>query len=240
MATLLGICTRALDEIGSFNVPDFFIGADDDTAKQIVAIAKKVGTELVRDYDWQETIRTGSVTTSNGDSSYALESDYERMVSDTTWNTTSDRRMWGNATSRDWAMITTLPISAGSAYYFRIARGEIQVSPTPSSAFSFTYEYRSKNYCETSSGTDLSEWTNDTDLPLLPEDLFIAGIKFYFLKANNLPYGDAEADYDGLIRSRQGKNTPGGIIDMNAGVCAPTHRPTYGVGLNFPALITDS
>ena len=237
--TLLTICTQALDEISSFNVPTYIIDNDDDTAKTLLAASKKVGTELVRDYSWQEMLRTASVTTTADDDSYALESDYERIISDSAWNTTSDRRMLGNATTQDWAMIKTLALASGETYFFRVARGEIQVKPTPSSAFTFTYEYLSKNYCESAGGTDQSAWTADSDLPLLPDDLFIYGIKYYFLKAKNLPYGEAEAEYDGIIASRQGKNKPAGIIDMKAGVCPPGRAP-YVMGLNFPSSIPNS
>jgi hypothetical protein len=97
----------------------------------------------------------------------------------------------------------------------------LQVKPTPSSVYNFTYEYLSNSYCESSGGTDLSIWTNDTDVPLLPEDLFINGVRYYFLKANNLPYGDAESEYDAVIASRNGKNTPSPAVNMAISVRAP-------------------
>src|SRR5688572_6655590 len=117
MTTLLDICTRALDEIGSFNVPTFIIGNTDDTAIQLYAMARKVGEELIRDYDWQECIRTGTVTTLISDSLYDLEEDYDRIVSDTMWNGTASRQMLGNATKRRWAAITNIAAGTVSTTY---------------------------------------------------------------------------------------------------------------------------
>ncbi len=231
--TLYSICVRALDEISSFNLPDFIVSNSDDTAKQLLAFAKKVGTELIRDYDWQEMIVETTFTTSADVRSYNVASDYERMVSDTTWNRTSSRRAFGTTTARTWNELRALSVVTGPEYRFRIIRNQVTLERNPPSGVEFAYEYLSKNYCESAGGTDQSEWTNDTDLPLLPEDLFINGIRYYFLKANNLPYGDAEGEYDAVIASRQGKNVPSQAINMSAGVCAPGR---YSEGRNFGAI----
>jgi hypothetical protein len=237
-STLLDLCTRALDEISGFNVPTFIIGNDDDTAKQLLAFAKKVGTELVRDYDWQEMIKDASVTTVVGVDAYDVEDDYERVVQDTTWDTSNQRPIIGNTTARLWNLITTLTVPSSFYMYYRIIGTRVKIRPVPTSVFTFTYEYRSKNYCQNAGGDDLSVWTSDTDVPLLPEDLFINGIKYYMLKENSLPYGDAEAEYDAVIESRQSKNTPSGAVDMSAGVRTPDER--YLPYLNIPTDRVDS
>lgn len=214
MANLLTICNRVLDEIGSFDVPTYIVSNEDDTAKQLLAFARKVGGELVRDYDWQELAKTSSVTTVAGTSTYDLEDDYERLAPDTMWDTDSYRRMRGHTSKRSWSAITSSQVPTAATYYWRLHGNLIHVYPTPGAAFTFTYEYLSSHYCETSGGTDLAEWTSDTDVPLLPDDLFINGIKYYFSKANNLPYGDAEAEYDWVIQSRQTRNTPSPTVNL--------------------------
>lgn len=236
MATLLDIATRALDDISSFNIPSFIIGnTEDDTARTLLAAARKVGEELVRDYDWQELSRTATVTTSNGDSLYELEDDYERLAPDTMWDADQDRPMLGNTTRRQWAAITNSNISANLTYHWRLFGGQIQVNPTPSSAFDFNYEYLSKVYCESSGGVERTDgWVADTDVPLLPADLFIHGIRYYFGDSKNLP-GTSKwaAEYDAVIQSRQNKNVPSPAVNMSAGI-----RPLRG-GLYSPHYIAD-
>jgi hypothetical protein len=231
MATLLSVCQGALEEIGSFNVPDFIVGNTDDTAKQLLAFAKKVGTELTRDYDWQEMIRETTFTTSADVRAYDVASDYDRIVSDTTWDRNSGWRSSGNTTARMWGALRSVQITTGPTYFFRVIRSQITLDRDPPAGIVFAYEYRSKAYCQSSGGTDLTVWTNDTDVTLLPDDLFINGIRYYMLKANNLPYGDAEAEYDAVIASRQEKNTPSGAVNMSAGVQVPG-RDDYR--LNIP------
>lgn len=224
MANLLSICTRVLGEIGSFNVPTYIIGNPDDTAKQLLAFAMKVGEELCRDYDWQEMISEATVTTVVDQAGYALEADYDRVVSDTTWNQDTQRPMVGNSSAMTWNLIKTYEPAVGTETYFRIIKDQVQVRPIPAAVFDFTYEYLSKAYCKNTDGDYLLEWTTDTDVSVLPADLFIAGIRYYFLKANNLPYGDSEAEYDAVIDVRQQKNTPSGSVDMAAGVEVPGER----------------
>lgn len=221
MATLLDLCTRALDDISSFNVPTFVIGnTEDDTARTLLGAARKVGEELVRDYDWQELSRTATVATVVSTSLYDLEDDYERIASDTMWDGTLDRRMLGNTTRRQWAAISNVANSAQLTYRWRLFGGQIQVYPTPTSVFSFNYEYLSKSYCESTEGVDRTDgWVADTDEPLLPADLFIHGIRYYFGESKNLPgVSKWGAEYDAVISSRQGKNTPSQAVNMSAGI----------------------
>jgi len=231
------ILTRVLDEIGSLQTPTFFIGADDDTAKQLVAFAAKVGEEMVRDYDWQEMIQEATFTSVADVNTYDLPSDYDRIVSDTTWNRTSTRRrVYGNTTARQWNAIKAYGFTSSVAYNFRLIAGQIQLQPTPAAGLTFAYEYLSKAYCTDSGGTARTDgWVADTDIPALPADLFIAGVRYYFSKANNLPYGDAEAEYDAIIMSRTQKNTPSQAVNMSANVCRPGRRRVGRV--NIPDVI---
>lgn len=220
---LLQLCTRALDELSSFNVPNFIIGNPDDIAKTLLAAAFKVGEELVRDYDWNEMSRTATVSTVISTTLYDLEEDYDRLAPDTMWNATEYRRMFGPTTRRQWAAITNSQVDPALTHYWRLFGGRIQVDPVPASVFTFSYEYLSKVYCRSSGGADLVDgWVNDTDVPVLPGDIFIHGIRYYFSEAKTLPGSlKAAAEYDAVIQSRQNKNVPGEAVNMAAGVRTP-------------------
>lgn len=236
MASLLDICTRALDDISSFNVPTFFIGSTDGTAKTLVAAARKVGEEMVRDYNWQEMSRTATVATVDTVSLYDLEADYDRIESDTMYNSSAARPMWGNTTKREWSAVTNLVGVTDINYRWRLYRNQIQLEPAADGVFTFDYEYLSKAYCTDSVGVDrVDGWVADTDLPSLPADLFIAGTRYYFAKAKGLANiaSSAGAEYDAIIDSRTSKNTPSQAVNMAAGVRTPS---TYGYSFrrNFP------
>ena len=153
--TLLQICTRVLDEISSFAAPTYIIDNTDPLAVNLLALAKKVGDELVRDYDWQELSKTATVTTTAGVSLYNLESDYDRIAPDTMWDATLYRIMFGHTNRRNWSAITNSQVaSSGSPYYWRLKGGKIQLEPAAADAFSISYEYMSNIYCESSGGDD--------------------------------------------------------------------------------------
>ena len=235
---LLQICGRALSDISSFNSPTFVVGnTNDGTADTLLAAALKVGEELARDYDWQELSKTATVTTSIGDSTYALPSDYERIAPDTMWDATQSRRMYGAKTRRQWAEITNAITSSGISYRWRIHGNLIQLDPAPESVFSFNYEYFSKIYCTDSGGTDRADgWTDDTDLPKLPHDLFVAGIRYYFSDSKTLPRASlAGAEYDAIIKSRQNKNKPAQAVSYASSVVPPRDRMRRV--LNIPEVI---
>jgi len=231
--SLLSICTRALDEVSSFNVPSTIIGNTDDVAKTLLAAAYKVGEELVRDYAWQEMGRTATVTTVASTSLYDLEDDYDRLASDTMWDFSTSRYMAGQTTGREWAAITNSGITSSVTYRWRLFGGQIQVTPTPSSVFTFNYEYLSKVYATDSTGATerVDGWVADTDLSILPADLLIHGVRYYFADSKNLP-GTARfsAEYDAVIQSRTGKNVPSRMVNMAANV----QRPGRGMRLYRP------
>ncbi|HKJ61466.1 MAG TPA: hypothetical protein VKA94_05665 [Hyphomicrobiales bacterium] len=235
---LLQIATRALDEISSFNSPNNIIGNSDDTAKTLLAAAYKTGEELVREFDWQELSKTATVNTVASTSLYDLESDYERIAPDTMWNNSEARYMRGHTTRRKWAAITNASVYSSFTYDWRLKGGQIQVFPTPSSVFTFNYEYLSNIYCTASDGTtDRADgWVNDTDLPKLPQDLFIYGIRYYFADSKTLANATKwGAEYYDLIETRQNTDVPGERVNMAASVRAPRGQLRR---LNIPDIIT--
>lgn len=214
------MCTEVLEDIGSFVIPSYLFTNSDDTAKQLISIAKRVGRELAR-LKLQHLEKEATVTTVADTDNYALPADFLALIPNTAWDATTNTFALGQETAMSWQAIINLPITVTTAPYFRIRGNRLYIKPTPSSEWSFTYEYRSSYYCESIAGTDIAEWAADDDTPLLPEDLFIAGIKYYFLKANQLYYSDAEAEYNELIDFYVVTGKPHGIINMAQNVSAP-------------------
>jgi hypothetical protein len=167
---------------------------------------------------------------------YVLESDYDRIAPDTLWNNSDARYMRGHTTRRRWAAITNSSAYSPFEHEWRLKGGQIQVYPTPTSVFTFNYEYLSNIYCTDAVGVDRADgWMADTDLPKLPADIFIHGIRYYFSDSKNLPGTQkAAAEYDAVIQSRHGKNVPGQAVNHAAAARLPGRRRHY---LNIPETI---
>ncbi len=234
---LLQICNRVLDKISGFEKPSYIIGNTDDTATTLLAAAYDVGEEQARDNDWQELSKTATVTTVIGTQTYSLPTDYDRLAPDTLWDVTQSRRMYGAKTRRQWAEITNAVTSSGISYRWRLHGNLIQLDRPAESVFAFSYEYLSSTYATSSAGVDRTDgWTADTDLPKLPADIFIAGIRYYFSDSKTLPRASvAGAEYDAIVKSRQSKNKPSETIDYSASVVAPRDRTQRC--LNIPEVI---
>lgn len=231
MTSLIDLVSEAFDDIGSLVVPSYLFANEDDLAKQVIAIAKKVGRELTRDHDFQDRLKVATVTTVAGTDNYALEADYDRLVSETAWDTGTRRQMDGNMSSRQWAAITNSSLQVSVTHWYRLRNNRIYVTPTPESAWTFNYEYRSKYYCSNYAGTEQAGWLADNDIWLLPDDLFIAGVNYYVRKGNNLPFADAEAEYNTIIARRESTDIPSPVIDL--GGCVPRRR-SLSPAFNIP------
>lgn len=233
---LLQICLRALDEISSFNTPDYIVGNPDDTAKTLLAAAYKTGETLARDYDWQEFSKTATLTTVAATSLYDLESDYDRIAPDTFWNNSDARYIRFPATRRKWAAITNSAVYSSSTYDARLKGSQIQIYPVPAADLTLNYEYLSNIYCTDSAGVDRADgWVSDTDLPKLPYDLFLYGVRYFFADSKNLPGAlKAAAEFDAVISSRQNKNVPSERVNHAATVVPPRRGIRR---LNIPEVI---
>jgi hypothetical protein len=73
--------------------------------------------------------------------------------------------------------------------------GQLQMDPVPTSADTVVFEYVSKNWCQSASGTAQSLFMADTDLPLISDDLFILGLKWRTLAARGFNYSEEKAAY---------------------------------------------
>ncbi len=231
--TIAAMCERVLDDLGSFEKPTFYVGNSDDlTALNLVSAAKKTGEELVRKYDWQRLITEATITTADGTATYALESDYHRAINFSAWNNSDYERMRTRRTSARWTGLTKSQVTHDVVYFYRFKGNQIELHPTPSGVETLTYEYIKKTYCTDSGGTDQpSGWADDTDLALFPDDLFIAGIRYYFSKANHLPFMDPEDEYYGMMDEYWSKDSPADPINMSDGSIPPDE--TY-INYNFP------
>jgi hypothetical protein len=94
LSTLAQICNRAEDEL-SLPRQTAYVGSSVSGARTMLACANAAGRALMRAHDWGALQTLGTVTTADGTSSYALATDYDRMIADTGWDRTNDWMMVG-------------------------------------------------------------------------------------------------------------------------------------------------
>jgi hypothetical protein len=136
------------------------------------------------------TTSTASVSMTFAKQDYDLPDGYDRMISDTNWDRTDHWRNLGTKSSQDWQFLQGGIISIGPRERYRIYNNKFRIFQALTTVYNFSFEYVS-NWWVCATGSDQgskSAYTADTDTCVFPDDLMLAGLKFYFLKAKKLDY----------------------------------------------------
>ncbi len=197
MKTLLQIVQAACDESGIINRPDSVYGNSDPEVRQLLALANLEGRELSAQEGWlghwPQLIRWHTFTLQEGIDTYAAPSDLGFYINNTVWDTGTDWQLDGPVTSQEWAfLIAGSANTTGPRMRFRVIgtgqpdylNGMFHVVPNPSSTDAgrnVVVLYSSKWWAN--GGEDdmpQEEWLSDGDTPVLPDECFIAGLKWRF------------------------------------------------------------
>ncbi len=133
---------------------------------------------------------TSSVSMTFAKQDYDLPGGYDRMISDTNWDRTDHWRNLGTKSSQDWQFLQGGIISIGPRERYRIYNNKFRIFQALTTVYNFSFEYVS-NWWVCATGSDQGSkaaFTADTDTCVFPDDLMLAGLKFYFLKAKKLDY----------------------------------------------------
>ena len=198
--TLLTICQTAAEEVG-FTAPSTIISNTAATATRLKRIASRVGKTMAKK-NWHELIKPHTFSTSASEPQYDFPTDFRSLLHDTTWNLTTDKRIW-IMSPQHWsyeksAMVTTIDDqmrflgddtapSVGS---------RLTLHPTPSSVEEIRFEYYSKNWCKSAGGAEQTDFAADSDLVVLDEDLFTLGVVWRMLKSIGQPYTEERTEFD--------------------------------------------
>lgn len=222
--TLLSIIQDVADLVGAQR-PSAVIGSSDQTARRMLAQIKLECALLVKRHHWSALIREATITTAAGTASYAVESDFDRILVDTAWDATNYWQMKGSLTPAQWQWAKRSQVAQPSnRRRFRVkwdsaslAR-EVFIDPTPSADDeSLVYEYVSNNYCQATGGGALkSAWSVDTDVPLLPEMLLQLGLRWRYLNSRGLPYLEEKKEYNDELFRAIGADAPAPTVDLGS------------------------
>lgn len=206
--TVLTIAQAVADEVG-FTRPSSLVASTDDTARQILALLNREGQFLVSRFEWSACLRDKSVTVTSGTDTYACTTDFQRIVDQTIWDTTNKWPMIGPLSSQEWetikrGILISTPrrvwrlVGEADGVYGAVATAKyVQIAPVPTnSTDTFFYEFITTGFARKNADTAAGPFDDDTDVPILPEQLFIMGGIWRWLRAKGLPYDAEKRDYD--------------------------------------------
>jgi hypothetical protein len=253
--TLLQLVDQVSGELG-LSQPAVVIGNSNNQTAQLLALAQRLGKDLVRDYEWQRLVKAyifqttagttvtgditanssvisnittsglevGNVVTGTGIAAYSeiltinsgsqltlnmpvttstaavsltfakqdypMPGGFDRMISDTNWDRTNHWRNLGTKTSQEWQWLQGGIISVGPRERYRIYNDKLRIFQALTSVYNLAFEYVGSYWVVAAGGTEgtKSAYTADSDTCVFADDLMLAGLKYYFLKAKKLDY----------------------------------------------------
>jgi hypothetical protein len=179
--TLLSIVQQAASQLG-LRQPSAVVGSTGLTEQILLRFAVQAGKELSKYHDWQALTNehTFTATATTTQTSSAFPSAFGRFINKVElWDRSANLKYYGPTPQSTWQQIMSGG-GTGITRRWRRRGNSLLLTPAPTTGNTMAYEYVSKNFCESSSGTDQETWMADTDVPLIPDSLFVLEIVWRF------------------------------------------------------------
>ena len=181
----------------SLPVSSSIVSDTQETTAVLFGLAKREARDLRRRHDWPILVRTNAFTASTASlQSSGKPSDFDRIIPDTFWNRTTDRKIEGPLTPQEWAIAYGAPITSDIQQYWMLRNDGMHIFPAPTATNSLAYEYVTKQAWETSGGSALDEPTADSDVCRISENLLTLGVVWRWRQAKGLDYAEDLKSYE--------------------------------------------
>lgn len=184
------------------SVPTSLIGQTDPAILQLIHLFYEVGRDLVSRRCWPNLKRTYTFTTVNGDSAYALPSDYYCSLLDTAWDTTNRWKLRGPQTDAAFQELKWgyAPISVWSSYriFGRDGTDQFELQPVPGDAFDMQFDYISNAWIN-NAGTWGTTVTSDSATVAFDDGLMLLGLSAAWDMNKGLEDSEYRRQYEKLI-----------------------------------------
>ena len=215
--TLLTAVQNALNEIGEFEVPDSIVGSGNETAKRMLALAKREGDLLARAHPWSRLATEYTFATVASQADYDLPAGFSRYLNGTWWDRVNRWPLFGPASPAQWQRLQSQTLTAGLRRWWRQRGGEMLLFPTPSAnGDTIAYEYISTYWCQSAAGVAQATWAADSDVFRLDERLLIMGLKWRWLQVNGFDYSEEKREYDDELEAAKSRDGGAQTLDLSA------------------------
>lgn len=212
--------------------PSVVMASADTRVLELLVTANSVGNELTRRYFWQELTQEASFTASGtinqGYLTGSIATDFGYWIDQTFWDRTSRQQILGPVTAQEWQ--SDMSWAVVSPPYKFIVQGDIlKVGPTAIAAGdTMVFNYITKNWCQSSTGTGQSAFAADTDTTVIPEELFKLELIWRWKQSKGLAYAEDMETAEEQIDRYTGQNAGRRVLFIGG-------SGVYYLGENVPA-----
>jgi hypothetical protein len=111
---------------------------------------------------------------------YDLPFDFERITNRTVWDKTKHWEALGGEDAQQWQWLKSGYISTGPRIRWRILDNQFQVWPPMNTNEYIGYEYKSKGWARSATGTVKNSFTADSDTTVLDDRIIVLGTKLKY------------------------------------------------------------
>jgi hypothetical protein len=138
----------------------------------------------------------------------AAAAGFWKITNDTLWDTNRHLPLFGPRRMQDIAMLLAIPIT-GPFLQYNIWQNQLNIIPTPAAGDTIIGFYQSLNGWTAADNSNTYQFiTNDTDVPLLDNQTIYMGLKWRWLEAKGLAYGEEKANYELRVMDMIATNRP--------------------------------
>jgi hypothetical protein len=217
-ATVATVVSDAATELGlvSADISDPYASSDPNIL-QLLRLLKSGGRELLRMRDWTHLVNEYTFSTVASTASYALPSDFRKMIPQSGWDRSTLLPMSGPVSSQVWQYREAITVTASILVEFRLWQGLMYLTPTPTSVETIAYEYLSTYWVATASNTlpTLDAPTASTNVVCFDPNLAMRKLKLDFLKAKGFDTSAALMDFESSLQSALGADATATVLSLN-------------------------
>lgn len=158
-----------------------------------------------------------TVALSFGKIGYAMPSDFSYFIIQTFWDGSYRWQLLGPLEAQEKDVIKWGISPVGPRRRFWIRNNLIYLNPIPTNSTDvIAFDYYSKAWCSSATGTAQTGWAADNDVYNLDEECFVLGLKWRFLRAKGLDYSQEYNDYELVTARVKARNGAGRDLPINS------------------------
>lgn len=205
--------------------PNTVTGSSDPQILQLWKICNEEGRKHSARYPWQALTNEATFTTLaieiQGTLTSIAGAGFRSIVNNTIWNRTLMRPVFGPLTSGEWQQLKAQTMT-GPWNQYRIRGSNVIFNPVPTAGQTCAFEWISKYWAVSGTGTAQSSLLADDDQIYLDDEIFFQGLIWRWNKRKGFDYAEDFNDYEKMIADQMAKD--GGKQTLNLG----------GVSNNYP------
>ena len=135
------------------------------------------------------------VTFTFSQTKYPLPPDFETITDNTHWDKTKHWQMLGPEDAQQWQWLKSGYISTGPRIRWRILGDKFQIWPPYNTQEYLGFEYRSKGWARTATGTVINSFVADTNTTIFDDTVMVLGTKLKYFQIKGFDTTALQQDY---------------------------------------------